>query len=77
MGIDTRFEKMPSKTSEGITITWTTNEPTASTAMTIADGSAVTSTENGVFIASQQALNAKIIADLETLRAKMNAGEGD
>jgi hypothetical protein len=77
MGINTRLEKMATKTAVGITITWTTNEPTASTAMTIADGNAIlTTTELGIFIASQNALNAKLIADIETLRSKMNAGEG-
>jgi hypothetical protein len=63
-------------TSGAVVITWTTNEPTASTAMTVADGTAVTSTEVGVFMASQAVLNGKLIADLETLRGKMNAGEG-
>ncbi len=76
MGLNTRLEKMPSKTSVAVDVTWSSNEPTASTAMTVADGTAVTSTETGVFIASQVALNTKLIADLETLRAKMNAGEG-
>jgi hypothetical protein len=75
MGINTRFEKMASKTSVAVTITWTSNEPTASTAQTIANGSSPSVAETGQFIANQVALNAKLIADIESLRSKMNAGE--
>jgi hypothetical protein len=42
----------PAQSASSITITWTTNEPTASTTFTIADGSAPTSTELGIAVAS-------------------------
>ena len=60
-------------TVKALAITWTTNDPTASTAMTIADGSAVTSTEVGVFIKSANAQIAAIIADVLALRTSVNS----
>jgi hypothetical protein len=50
----------------GLTITWTSNEPTASTAQTIANGSAVTSTETGQAIANLNARLAAVIAKINS-----------
>jgi hypothetical protein len=47
-------------------ITWTTHEPTASYAVTVADGTAPTSTELGIIVATQ---NAQITAMLLEIAA--------
>lgn len=49
-------------------ITWTTNEPTVSYTYTVADGTAPTSTELGIIVATQNAQ----IAALITLVAEIN-----
>jgi len=87
MGVGTRFEKMESKTASatatGVTITWTSNEPTAATTQTIANGTIPTVAELGQYVANNEAQIAlivadiaKLIADMETVRSKINAGEG-
>jgi hypothetical protein len=60
-------------TSSAQTITWTTNEPTASTLMTIADGSAPTSTEIGQYIANNDAQMTLVTAELAALRTAINS----
>ena len=50
----------------GLTITWTSNEPTASTAMKIADGSALTSTESGQAIQNLNTRLAAVIAKINS-----------
>ncbi len=62
-----------SSTVDNITITWTTHEPTASTAMTVADGSSPTVVETGVFMASVVAEIAKIKVDIAAILAAQNA----
>jgi hypothetical protein len=76
VGINTKFEKMASKTSGVITITWTANEPTAGVAQTIADGASPTVAETGQAIQNLTTMLNKVVADVESLRSKMNAGEG-
>lgn len=56
----------PAQSAAALTITWTTNEPTASNTFTIADGDAVTSTETGQSIKS-------IVAQLNQLRTDLVA----
>jgi hypothetical protein len=56
----------PAQSAAAITITWTTNEPTASTLQTIADGDAPTSTELGQSVAN-------IVAQLNQLRTDLIA----
>lgn len=75
MGQNTRFEKMATKTAANNVITWTANEPTAALTQTIADGDTPTVAELGQFAANQILVNSKLIADIETLRSKMNSGE--
>ncbi len=58
-----------------ITITWTANEPTAETTQTIADGDAPTVAELGQYVANVNAQLSNIVADIENMRAKINAGE--
>jgi hypothetical protein len=58
--------------SSGLTITWTTHDPTASTALTIADGSAPSDVENGVAIKSIVTILNQLVADVATLAAAIN-----
>lgn len=60
-------------TVSAATITWTTNEPTASYAYTIADGDAPTSTELGQAVATLDAQVTALIADVLALRTSQNS----
>ena len=62
-----------SSTVDNITVTWSTHEPTASTAVTIADGSSPSAAETGVFMASVVAEIAKIKVDIAAILTAMNA----
>jgi hypothetical protein len=75
MGINTRFETADNATATGVTITWTANEPTASTTQTIADGTVPTVAELGQYVANNEAQIALILADIASLRAAIQAGE--
>lgn len=55
-----------------LVITWTADEPTASSAQTIADGDTPTVAETGQFIANQVLVNDALIADIAALRAVVN-----
>jgi hypothetical protein len=63
----------PSTSAEAQVITWTTHEPTASYAVTVADGSAPTSTELGILTATQNAQITALVADVAALKAKLAA----
>ena len=67
---------MASKTIAAIAITWTANEPTAGVTQTIADGTVPTVAELGQYVANINAQLDNAVADIETLRAAINAGEG-
>ena len=75
MGINTRFETADDATGEGVDITWSSNEPTASQTQTIADGAVPTVAELGQYVANNEAQVALILADIESLRAAIQAGE--
>lgn len=75
MGINTRLEKADALTSSTLTITWTANEPTASTTQTIADGDVPTVAELGQSVANLTAIVNQMNADLIALHAVVNAGE--
>jgi hypothetical protein len=53
-------------TQTPLTITWTSNEPAASTNQTIADGNAVTSTETGQAIQNINTVLISLINELKT-----------
>jgi hypothetical protein len=53
-------------TQTPLTITWTSNEPTASTNQTIANGSALTSTESGQAIQNINTVLTNLITELKT-----------
>ncbi len=85
MGLNTRFEKANAATSSTpapLVVTWTANEPTASLAQTIGDGTIPTVAELGQYAANNQAVVATLVTDLAalaadnaSLRAAINAGE--
>jgi hypothetical protein len=62
------FESIPgiADTQSALTIIWTTNEPTASTTMTIADGSNPTATETGQAIKNLNEQFNALIAELKS-----------
>ena len=60
-------------TAGNITITWTANEPTASTSQTIANGNAVTGAEAGQAIKNINAQIGNLDTDVETLKNTINA----
>jgi hypothetical protein len=59
-------------TADGLNITWTTNEPTASTTQTIADGNNPTASETGQSIANLVAEVNKLKNDVTTNKNKIN-----
>jgi len=75
MGINTRMETADAATGEAIAITWTANEPTASTTQTIADGTVPTVAELGQYVANINAQLTLLLADNASLRAAINSGE--
>ena len=75
MGVNARIGKVADATVTALTITWTTNDPTASTAATVADGDAVASTESGVLFKTMNAQIAALTADVLAIRNQLNAGE--
>lgn len=96
MGINTKFGKVaattysaPSQTGAAYVITWTSNEPTAGTTATIANGTIPTVAELGqavqdlttqlnknvVDIASLMTAVAQSAADNAAMLAQLNAGE--
>jgi hypothetical protein len=77
VGLGTRFKKMATKSIKAITITWTANEPTAGITQTIADGDVPTVAELGQYVANINAQLDNAVADIEELRAAINASEGD
>jgi len=75
MSINDKFEvtaDVGAATAKALTITWTTNDPTASTAATVADGDAVASTETGVILKSMNAQIAAILVDIAAIRTSIN-----
>ena len=54
-------------------ITWTTLEPTVSYTYTVADGSAPTSTEVGIVLATMNEQITAMIADVLALRTGLNS----
>ena len=76
MGLNTRLEKAADQTSTaGLTITWTTGEPTAATTQTIADGGTPTVAELGQSVANLTAIVNQLQADVTAMYATLNAGE--
>ena len=75
MGLNTRFEKAAASTAGGLAITWSSNEPTASTTQTIADGTVPTVAELGQSVANLTAQVNFLLADNASMRAALNAGE--
>ncbi len=78
MGLNTRIGKVagatysvPSTSAAAITITWTTHEPTASTAMTVADGSSPTVVESGEFMANMAAQLTNVVADIAAIKSAL------
>jgi hypothetical protein len=59
-------------TADGLTVTWTSNEPTASTTQTIADGSSPSVAETGQAIANLVAEVNKLKDDVTTNKNKIN-----
>jgi len=59
-------------TVKAFTITWTTKNPTASTALTIADGSSPASAEIGIALKSMNAQITALIADVLAIRTAIN-----
>lgn len=55
-----------------LVVTWTSNEPTASAAQTIADGTVPTVAELGQFMANQIVINDELIALVDELRDTIN-----
>lgn len=74
---DTATYAAPAQSASAITITWTSNEPTASTAQTIADGSAPTSTELGQSVKNIVAQLNQLRTDLIATNAKLAASAVD
>ncbi len=74
MGLNVRFNTADDATGTGVTITWTANEPTASTTQTIADGDTPTVAETGQYIANNEAQIALILADIASIREALNDG---
>jgi hypothetical protein len=54
-------------------ITWTTDQPTANGAITIADGDSVTDSEAGVWIAEMELFNAAVVTDVDALQTQVDA----
>jgi len=76
MGLNTRFGKVadatysvPSTSAAAIAVTFSTHEPTATTALTVADGSSPTVVESGQFIANVEAQLVNVVADIAALKA--------
>ena len=64
---------VPAGTATGVTITWSSNEPTASATQTIADGTVPTVAELGQYVANNEAQMALVVAELLALRTKINS----
>ena len=84
MGVNTRIGKVaaatytaPTTSGAAIAVTWTTGEPTASTAVTVADGATVTSTETGVWIASMAVQLSALVADVAAIKASLAQAGAD
>ncbi len=75
MGWGTKFDKSEDATVSAEVITWTTNEPTASYAVTVADGDAPTSTEIGQILKTHNTQITAMIADILAIRNAVNEGE--
>ena len=59
--------------NSGLTITWTTHEPTATTGMTIADGSSPSVAESGQFMQNITTIVNQLVVDVATIKAAINA----
>jgi uncharacterized protein YjdB len=70
---DELMDDLAAATATGVTITWTSNEPTAATTQTIADGTIPTVAELGQYVANNEAQIALILADIALIRADLNA----
>lgn len=75
MGINTRIGKADDATAALLDITWTANEPTASNAQTIADGTVPTVAELGQAVKNLNTILTQVIADNAAMLAQINAGE--
>lgn len=70
---DELMDDVAAATATGVTITWTSNEPTASTTQTIANGTIPTVAELGQYVANNEAQIALILADIALIRTAINA----
>ena len=75
MAINDKFEITPAvtDTSSDIDITWTSNEPTAATIQTIADGDAPTPLETGQYIQNINTEFSKLRATVAALQASIDS----
>lgn len=78
MGINTRIGKVsdatysaPATTAAAVTLTYTTNTPTATTAYTIADGSSPTVVESGEVFQGVVTMLNKLITDMVAMKAAL------
>lgn len=60
-------------TATNLAITFSANGPTAADTQTVADGAAPTVAETGQFMANVEDFQAEVVADLATIRTKINA----
>jgi hypothetical protein len=67
------MDDVAAATTPDFTITWTTNAPSASTAATVANGSAVTSAEVGAILFNHNAQIAALKVDMAAIRTVVNA----
>jgi hypothetical protein len=69
-----RFKK-PSKTAATpMVITWTSNEPTASYAYTVAQGDIITSTETGICIQTHNTQITAMLLEIADLKSILQEG---
>ena len=70
---DELLDDLAAASTVAFTVTYTTNNPTASTVATVADGSVITSAETGVLFKSMQRQIDALIVDVGLIRTDMNA----
>ena len=67
------YDDITTTATAGLTVTFTTNTPTATTAQTIADGSSPTVVETGIFMQNITAIVNQLVVDIATIKAAINA----
>jgi hypothetical protein len=70
---DELMDDLAAASTSAFTVTYTTNQPTASTTATVADGDAVTSAETGALFFNMQAQIDALIVDVGLIRTDLNA----